>query len=97
MDSVALDRAGMRQLLALKTKLGSNIRHFVLSEDVIEKSGKAYIYTPHDIRLLRFASGAMGSNSDCFILYAVAKLGICDMESIRLFLKSIKKILCVRC
>lgn len=80
----------LKKSVALRTILNSNSRHYRFEEGVIDSWGKEYHRLEHDIKLLRFAEDQMGAYSDCFILYAIACLGVADQESIRMFLKALR-------
>lgn len=85
-----INRDVARLMLTFKTKLNSESKLYVVNKDVLGTYGKYYDYQSMDLRQLRFAQDAMGSYSDCFILYAVAMMKAADVRAIRQFLLSLK-------
>jgi len=81
----------LKRTVLVRTALGSNNRHYVYKPSVDEGYIKKFNYVQHDIKVLQFANDEMGLISDCFILYALAHLGIADKESISLFIRALSK------
>lgn len=73
-----------------RKQLDSDIRHFKFNEECSESWQKEFNYKNQDVKLLRFARDEIGMISDLFLLYAVAILGIADLDTIRSFLSTIK-------
>ena len=67
-------------------------RRYVYNQYVKEHHEKKYIYVPYDIRLYRHAADHYGGTSDCYIMYAIATLGLADFGAIFNFLKALKKL-----
>ena len=80
----------LKKSVALRNLLNSDSRHYKFNDEVIDSWGKEYHRLDHDIKLLRFAEDQMGAYSDCFVLYAIACLGVADQESIRMFLRALR-------
>jgi hypothetical protein len=78
----------VREAVAIRSNLNSLCRHYVYNEDVKKSYEKKYVYSNIDVRLLQFAENSYGEVSDCYLLYAVAMMGVADLESIRGFLSS---------
>jgi len=85
------DKTVARQVLQFKAKLGGLVRHFICSDEALTSYERFFNYVDEDVKLLRFASNAIGSYSDSYILYAVSCLGVCDEATIASFLESISK------
>lgn len=67
-------------------------RRFRCTDDIRDTYDKNYNSIPRDVKFERFAAGSLGVVSDCYILYAIAILGIADRETIFGFLQAIRKI-----
>lgn len=80
-----------RDVMLFKTRLNSSRRRFPLKDD--ESYAYAKYYQAKDIeeKLYRFAIDSFGTISDCFILFAMAKLSVCSKEAVGLALKALKK------
>lgn len=65
-------------------------RHYVFAPDTSHLVKKEYTYMDSARRLLRFANDSVGTISDCYILYAVGYLGVCDKNTIRIFLRNLQ-------
>lgn len=65
-------------------------RRYRYGEFAEETYKKAYTYMDLNRRLLGFAEDMLGTISDCYILYAIAILGVADKQTIQLFLKNLK-------
>lgn len=76
--------------LLLRTNFNSTKRRYIYSLETEETYDKKYTYVEPDRQLLRFANDYFGTFSDCFILYAVAVLGVADRKTIQLFLRNMK-------
>lgn len=74
----------------LQYLLDAEGRRYIYSELADETYDKAYTYMDINRRLLGFANETLGSISDCYILYAIAMLGVADRQTIQLFLKNMK-------
>ncbi len=70
----------------IRTALNEGERFFSWNEKVGETYDVDISYISSDLKLLKFAQGEMGTISDCYLLYAVAVMGVADLESIRLYL-----------
>lgn len=73
----------------LRSALESPARKFICDSAVLNSVEKRYHYVSEDRRLLAFANDTACMNSDCFILYAVAHMGVADKQSISDFLKAL--------
>ena len=76
--------------LNIRKQLNSDSRHFKWDDDVKNSWEKNYNRLERDVKLLRFAEDTMGAISDCFLLYAVACLGVADTDSVRMFLRAMR-------
>lgn len=73
----------------LRRDLESRKRGFVYDNNVEQTYTKHYKYTSTDQRLLSFALDNTCMNSDVYILYAIAHMGVADKEGISMFLKAL--------
>ncbi len=80
-----MEKAEKALAVKLKNQLNSGVRRYVCSDKMRDTLEKEFKYLEQDIKLKRFANDEMGMVSDCFLLYAVACLGVADAESIALF------------
>lgn len=80
-----MEKAEKALSVKLKTQLNSGIRRYVCSEKMKDTLEKEFKYLEQDIKLKRFAADEIGMVSDCYLLYAVACLGVADIESIAMF------------
>lgn len=74
--------------IKLLEKPGRQYKYEVSCDESIEKQ---YKYIEGSRKKFAYAQDECGGIFDCFILYAIAMLGIADRTSIRLFLKNLKK------
>lgn len=83
-----------KELLAesvnIRNLLNTDARHFKWDDDCRNSWTKTYHRIENDVKLLRFAEDTMGAMSDCFLLYAVACLGVADTDSVRMFLRAMR-------
>lgn len=86
-----IDRESLRLALAFKNNINSKARHFQLTEGAKQTWTKLYKYIHEDIKLLKFASSQTGTTSDCYSMYAVAKMGCCNLETMSMFLRNIQR------
>lgn len=77
--------------IRIRQALNDPARHFRISDDVISSYDKHYSYIQHDLKLLRFSKDEIGAVSDCFILYAIARMGCADCAAIQNFLRALQK------
>lgn len=77
--------------IRIRQDLNDSARHFRVSDDVLSSYDKHYSYIQHDLKLLRFSKDEVGAVSDCFILYAIARMGCADCSSIQNFLRALQK------
>lgn len=80
----------LQESLNIRNLLNSDARHFKWDDDAHETWGKSYNKLERDVKLLRFAEDTMGATSDCFLLYAVAMLGVTDTDGVRMFLRAMR-------
>lgn len=64
-------------------------RHFVYTDNVNREHVKVFNYVNSDAKLLEFARDSFGMISDCYIMYAIAHLGVAEKETILLFLQAV--------
>lgn len=85
---MAIDNAEMTVRTREAIDNGAN-RYFFIDEkeQVFEKQ---YKYVDENRKLLSFANGIYGTISDCYILFAVASLGVTDRRGIQNFLTVLK-------
>lgn len=76
----------------IRLSMDSLYRHFVVNEKILDSYEKYFRHIETDIKLLRFASGSMGTTSDAFILFAIAVMGCASKESITNFLYGYKRL-----
>lgn len=79
-----------KKTLQIRKNIDSKGVEYSWNEDVEASFNKIYYYTEPAMRLWKFAKEETGSISDCFILYAIANLGVCDYETIQMFLGNLK-------
>lgn len=77
----------IKRLVYIRELLNSDRRNFAFSKTAQETYAKEFNAVKHDVRLMNFARDIVGAISDCYILYAIAMMGVCDIESIMLFLR----------
>lgn len=85
------NKEAIRELITVKKLINAPCRRFIVNEDVKRSYKKEYKYVQMDLRLARHANDAYGGISDCYIMYAIAKLGFADITAIQKFLTAIKK------
>ncbi len=81
----------MQEGIRIRQDLNGSARHFRITEDILSSYDKHYSYIQHDLKLLRFSKDETGAVSDCFILYAIARMGCADCSSIKNFLRALQK------
>ena len=79
-----------KRTLFLRTCLDNSKRRFIYSSIAEDSFQKMYQYLDADRKLLRFAEDSMGTISDCYILYAIAQLGITDRQTLQIMLRNLK-------
>lgn len=84
-------REVMQDVILAKRVLNAACRRYRITENIKNSYVKDYTYVPMDIRLARHANDSYGGISDCYIMYAVAKLGFADIGSIQKFLWALKR------
>lgn len=77
----------IKQSIYIREMLNGADRRFVYSKGAQDSYEKVFSPVNHDVRLLNFAKDQIGAISDCYILYAVSMMGVCDIESVMLFLR----------
>ena len=82
---------GIKRAVYIRELLNSEARNFVFSKAAQESYTKEFNAVKHDIRLMNFARDIVGAISDCYILYAVAMMGVCDIESVQMFLGALSQ------
>ncbi len=78
-----------KETYLVRSALESPSRHFVYEKCIDVGYRKFFKYIPQDQQLLAFAMDNCCMTSDCYILYAIAHLGVADKESISLFLEAL--------
>ena len=94
MSAVALsvlEDDDIRKSIYIREFLNNGKRNFAFSRDAQNSYTKDFNAVKHDIRLMNFARDIVGAISDCYILYAVSMMGVCDIESIMIFLRVLSK------
>lgn len=84
-------KTNVKEVLTLRQGLGVGKRRYIYNSDALDSYKKEFTYLNDDIKKLRFALDRVGAISDCYILYAVACLGVADVESVRMFLLAMHK------
>lgn len=79
-----------KKTLMARKRIDSGDRYYIYNEAAEDSYKKEYSYVEPAKRLLRFSADIVGTLSDCYLLYAVAYLGVTDRTTIQLFLKNIK-------
>lgn len=77
--------------VAIRSNIDSGRRVFQYSKEVTDTLEKHFVNLDRDIKLYRFATDSVGVVGDCYIIYAVAVLGACQMNAICSFLHSMKQ------
>lgn len=85
-----MDDKIMKKTLLVRKSLDSPRRRFVYNDSAEESFSKVYKFVEQDRKLLRYAEERVGTISDCYLLYAVAMLGVCDRRTLQLFLYNLK-------
>ncbi len=80
-----MDVSTKQQLVKLRQQLNSGTRKYVCDDKIRQTLKREFHSVDHDIKLKRFAYDEMGFISDCHLLYAVACLGVADIDSIANF------------
>lgn len=83
------DAAMLKESVEIRNRLKNPERRFVYSKFSKNSFNKEFHYMNHDVKLMNFAQDLVGAKSDCYLLYAVAALGVADLEGIRLFLNAL--------
>lgn len=87
-SALLLDES-IRRTVYIRELLNSKDRIFAYSRAVQDSYAKEFTAVKHDIRLMNFARDIVGAVSDCYILYAIAMMGVCDIECVQLFLTTL--------
>lgn len=74
-----------------ESMLNSNKRVLVCNDDIVLHHRKVFTYVRDDERLISFAQDRTAMYSDCYILYAIAFMGVATKESISLFLQALSR------
>ena len=80
----------LTEAVHIREQLNSGIRHYQYYEGIEDNWIKELHYMDHDIKMLAFAKSELDAISDIYLLYAVACLGVTEMEGIKLFLSAVK-------
>lgn len=75
-----------------RVQLDNKACRFVYNEEIEMTYARYFNYTDPDTKLLSLAKDEAGIISDCYILYAIAHLGVCDKNTISMFLEALQKI-----
>lgn len=81
----------LAETVHIREQLNNDVRHYKYIEEAEESWAKEIHYMEHDVKLLAFARNELDAISDCYLIYAVACLGVTEAEGIKLFLSAIKK------
>ncbi len=79
-----------KDAVRLRQQLSTGARHYIYSPEARDNCAKTLVYIEPDIKYMKFARDVMGAISDCYILFAVTYLGVADLDSIRMFLYTLK-------
>ena len=74
---------------AMLAALDSEERVFLCDDDIARTYKKIFRYVKDDERLIHFSSDNVAMFSDCYILYAIAFMGIASKDSIEMFLRAL--------
>jgi len=77
----------LRKAIVNRKQMDADNRHFKYDETVVDSWKNEFNYTNQDIKLVRWAQDKLGAISDCYLMYPVAMMGICDLNTACLFLK----------
>lgn len=78
-----------REAVKIRTELSNPVRYFSYTKLARDTHVRVQEFLPQDAKLTEFARGEIAMTSDCFLLYAIAVLGVADLQSIRLFLSAL--------
>ena len=81
----------LKKTYLVRKGLDRENRHFVYTDDIEQTYTKVFNYVSADVKMLDFAREEIGMISDCYILYAVAHLGVAEVDTIMCFLKALCK------
>lgn len=73
----------------IRKLLNEGSKHFLVTPYVQENFGYHYKFVQRENRTYQYALGNVCTISDCYILYVISILGVCDMISIRTCLLSL--------
>lgn len=82
MDNVKLSNALIRALESQK-------RVLLCNDEILFRYKKIFKYVREDERLISYSQDRTAMYSDCYILYAIAVMGVCTKDSISLFLRAL--------
>ena len=80
-----------KESIKIRENLNRPFMRYVITPQVMDYYEKGYNYEQYDRRVLKFAKDNIGSDSDCFLLYAVSQMGCADLDTIRNFLSAMAK------
>ena len=80
-----------KESIKIREYLNRPYMRYVITPQVMEHYEKGYHYELYDRRVLKFAKDNIGSDSDCFILYAISQMGCADLDTVRNFLSAMAK------
>jgi hypothetical protein len=78
-----------RESVKIRTKLDSPARRFEYTKDSKDTYTQLFKYMSNDVKLAEFSRDEIAMVSDCYLLYAIAVLGVADLEAVRLFLSAL--------
>lgn len=81
----------LKKTYLIRKGLDRDNRHFIYTGEIEQTYTKVYNYVSADVKMLDFAREEIGMISDCYILYAVAHLGVAEIDAILRFLRALSK------
>lgn len=81
----------LKKTYVVRKGLDSENRHFTYSDGIAASYTKIFNYVSADTKMLDYARDEVGTISDCYILYAIAHLGVAEVDSIMIFLRALSK------
>jgi len=91
MTAASTNAALKRKSAKIRVSLDNPNRIYVYTKDSKDSYEKIFNYVQDDVKLSQFAKDEIAVASDCYLLYAITLLGVCDIEGIRLFLSAMAK------
>lgn len=86
-----LKKEDLQRTVQARQLLDTSDRRFVYAEEIESTLKRKFKFVAPDMKLVGFANDEIATISDCFIMYAIAYLGVIDLYGIKAFLGAMAK------